>query len=661
MRDEAAVAAEADASPARLAVASLRAALGDAVAALRSRAPLRHCVSLLALAAVTWVSRGAWIERPIGAGPSSAAIARAALAVSAFEARGLVASGGLTVPAPLPVPAEEGIRALEPPLFAWTALAVRRFTGASPIRAAALADALCLFLAVAGIYALATRRAGAVGGFVAGSFLAVTPLVVDAGAGEPRAGLAAGVLLAAALEWFLRRRSAALLAAVVAVSLLGSLAHATFLVDAAMAVAAAALVLRRDALRPGTLLALASPFVLGALVLAVMERLAGTASLLAETGLWRTGGIGFSPIETVTPPGGPWVALDRIVHGVSPLVLVVGAAGYAGLVVRRFRTCAIPVALAASAFATFVLLAPRPEALPASLVRLVPPLALGCAVIAGWMRTRWSVGASLLAAALAVTLLGSASGTAAPEADRLEELGRAVRERVPFGEAFAWSGIELDAATAVCERPVLPLYRHDPQVARLVVDGGAAVRPVRWLFVSDVEDDPPLADFLGRLRSALPFEREGSVHAFRLSADAGPSGAEVSRGLLGSTWVPGRGFHLELPARDGVAQWRVEAGPWSMMSTQSAPIPAGGDSLAVPADYVPLERFWMRAVPIDATGAEGASTAEIFVRSRGLRKLRSRALALAPLLGLFLVLLVPLLHAGFPPRRSSGGAEDDSG
>ncbi|HKE01838.1 MAG TPA: hypothetical protein VKE69_12565, partial [Planctomycetota bacterium] len=593
-------------------------------------------IAAAALAGVLLLARQGILRHPLGLDDASESRAGVVNAARGIETRGFLACGGLGTTDPLPVPAEEAIDARHPPLLAWTAVGLRAAFGLDHARAAVVAESLFVVVGALAVLSLARRRSGPVTALVAAFLFALAPLVATRGAGGAIAAYAAALAFAALLDIHVATRSPTSAAAMVAVSCAGALSGWSFVVDGAFLAVAGVILLRRAVLHPMTALAVASPFAAFAAVVAAMERTAGTAEVLGTRGL---GDVAW----------GGWCALlERLASDLTPPALVVGIVALLADARRRPREGAIPLALLGSAIAIAAASHRIPFARAAADLRFAAPVALGCALAAGWIARRSFAAAALATCALVLVDLGGAPWNGAADAEAVDALSRAVRARVALGEAFATSFPRPAVLVAACERPVVAGVREVMEAERVVALADAARHPIRWLFAD--ADDPEIEPVRAVGFERFAVERDGRILAFDLTRPTSPRPPRTV-GTMRVVHVPQQGYRVETPAAPDAASWRIDVGGRSLGFDFAVSVDPSTKDVALPDRESLPERLYVRAVPIGKDGRPGTPCRELFVPTRGFANLRSRTMLLVPLGGALLAAFALAFGLAFPARK----------
>lgn len=621
--------------------------------------------AFLAVVAFAVLARIPLWMHPLGFDRSSEALARAVCAARNFETRGFLASGGLPVLDPVPVSIGQAIAATDPPLLSWMVVAIRGWIPIDHDVAARTAEGLLVVLGAFFVWAMASRRTGAPGAFAAGSLVVLSPVTAEASGLPSLAGFVAFTGLACLLDAFHQNGRRAALLAIPLVSLIGAFGDFTFLFDACFFALAGLMILRRRAWDPLVMLALASPVLISVTTLALLERLAGTVTLLIEQKFWLTEGAAADGRSGGFLRG----ALSNVIETQGVFTLFGGILALGFFTLRNRSQMAVPVVMAVGAIIGAVISYKAGALLPGSQIRLEAPVALGCALAIGWLSTRWRFGAMILAGAISITLLGTLTGASPRGSGVLEALGRGARMRVSFGEALAipWERFRV-CVMAACERPVVTVGNTEADAKHLVLHAPFATTPVA-LLVTTAPADPPLQDLdSGRaiadaLAGLITPVREGGLDWFSLQR--------------GATSRPAPALDVQFQRSTGTLAFATNhtgaAKPWTVFATKTSPAREPVVQLATmdpsgrPTGQMDVPPMLQRetgacfyAVSEDASGA-GLRTKDEFARLRTLRKIKSRALWIPPSLAAVLLAFMLAWMITKPAPASDDTAPDATG
>ncbi|MFN0206137.1 MAG: hypothetical protein ACKVS6_07465 [Planctomycetota bacterium] len=617
----------------------------------------KTAIAFLLLALVAVLARYAELQHPIGFSNRYEPLARAASAAQNFEIRGFLASGGLPVAAPLPVPVDEGIVSTDAPLLAWCIYAVRKVTSLDFALCGRVVELILLMIGSWSLYSIANRRVGAAGAFVAGLYLILSPLTSLACASNVFVGFIAAVLLVNALDKYIQSRSAFALAGAVAAGCAGALADYRFIFDAAAIFAVCLLFLRRRALHPGVFVAIASPVLLCIATLAAAERLAGTFTTLREMQFWN-------------PPVGVRLAaqtlgerIGNITHttlrNLLPIPAILGFAITGWMMIKSgansMAIAAVFVAVGASDAALWS------EVLrdPVLQIKLIIPVALGCAAAVGWVQHHWRIGAFLLSGFVAIYLFSQVKLDGPPRAGMLEAIGAAARARVAYGESFAIAESPGGGVAATAQRPVISGIDTMEQYGKLLLNHRNAIYPCRWFFMINPAFQTQASGHAARknifdaLFARFESYESSSVFAFDLYQRKASSAPAPAMPLVFDAEYDYKNKSLRFWAQDtNVAPaWNIEIGGASLETLHSATIFSDRPFLILPEKLQKLEKLYIRANALTPKGEPGARYQEIVVRPRTLRKLKARTLALVPAAAGLMILFVLLTSWAWPPRE----------
>lgn len=619
----------------------------------------RTAVALLLIALLAIVVRLPVLRHPLGLEASNTPLARAVCAAANYEARGFLASGGLPVVAPLPVQIEEAIAPGDPPLLAWTIYSIHFVSKLDFAFCGRIAE--CLFIAAAAfsIFTILVRRAGTVPAFTAAVFVVCCPMALSAGASELLVGFSCAALLAAAVDTYILKRTPLAAAAVAAAGALGSVGDYRFCIDAAAAAAVGLIYLRKDALRPGALLALLSPLFCSISVLAIGERLAGTASYLYHSNYWFSGGV---PLNVVSDLHfGEWLraAAGHVVRECLPVPAVVGFFTVLWfLAARREAGAGLALLFISSVLCTSIGWGGA-ASVPAWQIRWAAPIAAGCAVAVGWVIPRWRFGAVLLATLFIILLFGSPGGGAPRCASELEALGRAARSRVAFGESFATAERFSEIVMAAARRPVITKIDERERGRALLDRASSALYPCRYFITIDPTLQKDEDTYLSRASLVDEFAgrelltKEGPVVICDFTKRRGAS-RPASRPAWDAIYrYETRTLEFALPGRV-VDSWNIEIAGRSLGREHAARLDAGVRSFKYDEGGKIPEKLYIQPVPFDAESRPAAEPLpEIFLRTRTLRKLRSKVYLLFPAFVAILEILIILGELGWSsPARA---------
>lgn len=603
------------------------------------------CVVAMALAVLAVVSRLGVLKAPLGLADRYEPLARAVCAARNLEIRGFLASGGLPVVPPLPVSVEEGLATTDPPLLPWAILAIHRATGLDFAVGGRVAEVLFLWLAALSVAAIAGRRTGAFGALAAGVFIVLAPPVTLACGSSQVASLAAACLLYQYVDAFVLGGGGLALAGAVVAGCAGALSDYRFVYDAA-AVAAVPLFLRRGERGLASWLALWWPLACTVGTMAAVERLAGTFTQLRELQFWNPPWP--AAMARLQPGARAGELLFTAIKDLVPLTAIVGLAGFVAGVLREGRASAAPVAALAAAAASVVIGPGAVAADPSLLWRLAIPVALGCGAVVGGVYAHWKAGGALLAGALVVLLYADLRPGPPPGATQLHQIGEAAKSHVAFGEAFGAIEGQSAALMAASARPALAGMNTKEKVESYLFWHGAGIRPSRWFFLLDPAVESVSApEGIRRIVSGLlgdryEMDKGGDWQQFDLSRPQGPREYDEPTPLLFGADYDYKSRALQFWADDtSVASvWRVEAGGASLETVHRAVVDASMPLMAMPPSLLSLEKVYVRAVAVGEGERPGPQYREICVRTKTLRKIRSRTLALVPAASLLMLAVV---------------------
>ncbi|MBI3817547.1 MAG: hypothetical protein HY286_02560 [Planctomycetes bacterium] len=611
---------------------------------------VKNSLVFLVVAILTFVTHAADFLHPLGLEDSNRALARAVCAARNFETRGFLASGGLPVVTPLPAGVAEGLSPGDPPLLSWVIYSIHAATGLDFPAAARVSECLFIVAAAFGIFTIILRRAGAAPAFVGAAFIIFCPMVAGAAGSEVLAGFACAACLASALDAFVLK-STPLAAAAMAVSgAFGAAADYRFCIDASVVAAVGILYLRKDAFRPGAIVALSSPLILAAGMLAVGERLAGVYTHLQSTHYILSGG---APLETGADLYfGDWLilALGHVVRDCLPIPAVVGICIVCWYIPANLSKCPGVAALFVTSVACTAFGWIGAMSVPSWEIRWAGTVGAGCAIAVGFWIPRWRYGGVLLALLFLILLLGSANLSEPKGARYLEDLGRAARVRVAYGESFATSETQGEIVMALAQRPVIANVSDRVRGMMLLERADMAVHPCRYfisvdpMYIKDHDDYLARRNLLDDLAAHGPVVGEGFVKIY----DFGPPRPESRAAVFAELPVVYRNkenaAEFAFPELAGVEKWNIEIGAHSLEFSRAERVSAKETKVALDSAPRSAWKAYVQPTPVFASGRRGPAMRESFLSTRPMRNLASKSILFLPF-GAGLLALLALFGA----------------